>query len=186
MSIPLEVNNLKIYKGTDFDYDFQLYDENGKINLTGCQVVSKLKKYPGSKTFNAFEVYFVDRVNGIIRLMMNNQTTRKLESGRNYFNVLIIYSNTKVKPVIVGTAIVEESPASFMENESDLGKLGNVDTTNLQDGEVLMYNQNEQKLEFVNPDEVLDKAAVDGLPDDFVTEVQTDLDNKFNVDFGEY
>ena len=49
-----------------------------------------------------------------------------------------------------------------------------------------MFRQEEQKLEFVNPDEVLEKAAEDGLPEDFVNSVNDDISNKFNIDLGEY
>lgn len=153
MRVPLEVTNLKIYKGTDFEQDFQLIGENGQpINLTGCSILAKIKKFPGSKTFNTFDVSFVNRVNGIIRLLIGNSTTVFLSTGRNYFDVSIVYSTGKISPpVIIGNAIVEDTAISLIVPGQRIGDLGDVDITNLQDGDVLTYNQDTQKLEFTNP-----------------------------------
>lgn len=188
MTVPLEVTYLTIYKGTDFEQDFQLFDETGQtINLVGCQVISKIKKYPGSKTFNTFDVVFVNRTTGAIRLLMSSSSTIYLSEGRNYFDVCIIYPNLKISPpVIKGTVIAEETAISLIVPGQKIGDLGTVDTTNLQDGEVLMYNQTDQQLEFVNPDDVLEKAAEDGLPQEFVTSVSDEIDDNINIDFGEY
>ena len=159
MSIALEVTNLVIYKGSDFEQDFQLFDENGSpINLTGCQVIAKLKKYPGSKTFNTFDVAFVNTNNGTIRLLMGNSTTIFLSQGRNYFDAFVIFPNAKIKPVLRGTVIVEETATSLIVPGQRIGDLGTVDTTDLQDGEVLTYNQEQQKLEFDDPDNVYDTS----------------------------
>ena len=187
MSAVIEISDLKIYQGSDFEQDFQLYDENGnKLNLTGCQVVSKIRKYPRSKLFNTFDVFFVNRVQGLIRLLLSNEVTGFLTVGRNCFDVLVIYPNGKIKPAITGTILVEESPTTGFVDANNLGDLGDVNTENLEDGEVLMFNQDQQQLEFVNPDEVLNKAAEDGLPEDFVEEVATEMNDQFNIDFGEY
>lgn len=152
MRVPLEVTNLKIYKGADFEQDFQLIGENGlPINLTNCNVLAKIKKYPGSKTFNTFDISFIDRPNGIIRLLIGNSTTIFLSSGRNYFDVCVVYASGKISPpVIIGTALVEDTAISLIVPGQRIGDLGTVDTTNLQDGDVLMYNQDDQKLEFTN------------------------------------
>jgi len=183
----IEVSDIKIYKGTDFEQDFQLSNENGSpINLVGCDVVSKIKKYPGSKTFNTFHVYYVNEATGLVRLSMSSSFTIFLTEGRNYFDVFVVYPNSKIKPVLKGTAIVEETSSSLIVPGKRIGDLGKVDTENIQDNEVLMYNQEEQQLEFVNPDEVLEKSAQDGLPEDFVKETKKELDNKFDIDLGEY
>lgn len=183
----LEVSNITIYKGSDFEQDFQLFSENGQpINLVGCDVISKIKKYPGSKTFNTFHVYYVNESIGLIRLSLSRSASVFLTEGRNYFDVLVVYPNSKIKPALRGTIIVEESPSSLIVPGERIGDLGKVDTENVEDGEVLMYKQEKQQLEFVNPDEVLEKSAEDGLPEEFVGEVNKELDNRFNIDLGEY
>jgi len=162
-----EVTHLTIEKGTDFEYDFQLFDDNGQfINLENCQVIAKLKKYPGSKTFNTFDVVFLNRSQGIIRLLMSDSSTIFLTEGRNWFDVAVIYPNTKVKLVIKGTIIVKETAISLITYEKTIGDLKEVDTSTAEDKEVLVFNQEKQELEFLDPDEVLDADS--------------------NIDFGEY
>jgi hypothetical protein len=183
----LEVTNVIIYKGCDFEQDFQLLDEsNSPINLVGCNVVSKIKRHPTAKTFNTFQVVYVNRETGTIRLSMSNSTTGFLAEGRNYFDIFVIFSNSKIKPVVRGTVLVEETASSLFVDGKNIGELGEVNTENIQDGEVLMYNQNNQQLEFVNPDEVLNKAADDGLPENFLDDVQEEIDNTLDLDSGEY
>jgi hypothetical protein len=187
MSVVLEVNHLTIYKGADFEQDFQLTDENSQlIDLTGCQVIAKIKKYPGSKTFNTFDVAVLNAATGSIRLLMSNTTTIFLTDGRNYFDVFVIYPNNKIKPVMRGTILVEPTATSLTVPGQRIGDLGTVDTENISDGEVLMYNQEEQSLEFVNPDKVLEKASEDGLPDEFLDNVSDAVDDRIDIDFGEY
>jgi hypothetical protein len=181
-----EITNIVIEKGTDFEYDFQLCDDNNEfINLENCQVIAKLKKYPESKSFNTFDVVFLNRSQGIIRLLMADSSTVFLTEGRNWFDVAVVYPNTKVKLVMKGTMIVEETSISLISYEKTIGNLKKVDTSTAEDGEVLMFNQEKQELEFVNPDEVLDKSAEDGLPEEFIEEV---LSNNLpiNIDFGSY
>ena len=183
MKVPLEIINLKIFKGADFEQDYQLIDENGNpINLTNCQVLSKIKKFPTSKTFNTFDVVFINRPQGIIRLLMSGSSTLFLTEGRNYFDVFVVYPTSKIQPVIRGTILVEETATAITIEGQRIGDLGQIDTSNIQDGEVLMFNSDQQKLEFVNPDEVLNKTAEDGLPEEFLDEFSDQID----IDLGEY
>lgn len=187
MRVPLELTSLLIFKGADFEQDFQLIKEDGSpIDLTDCDILSKIKKYPTSKTFNTFDVVFIDRPNGIIKLLMGSSSTIFLTGGRNYFDVFVIYPNGRIEPSIRGTVIVEETSISTIIDGKRIGDLGKVNTNNINDGEVLMFNQENQELEFVDPDEVLDKAAEDGLPEEFVDVIKDQIDNKFDVDMGEY
>jgi hypothetical protein len=65
--------------------------------------------------------------------------------------------------------------------------LNGVDVSNVQDGYVLMYNNTLQKYIFVDPDEVLSKAVEDNfLPSDFLGKLDTDLDDRIDVDAGEF
>lgn len=162
-----EVTHLIIEKGTDFEYDFQLFDDNGQfINLENCQVIAKIKKYPRSRSFNTFDVSFLNRSQGIIRLLMSDSSTIFLSEGRNWFDVAVIYPNAKVKLVIKGTIIVEETAISLITYQKTIGDLKEVDTSTAEDKEVLVFNQEKQELEFLNPDQILGEEST--------------------IDFGEY
>ena len=65
--------------------------------------------------------------------------------------------------------------------------LDDIDLSNVQDGYVLMYNAQLQKYVFVNPDEVLSKAVEDNyLPQDFIDKLDIDLDDRIDLDSGEF
>ncbi len=68
-----------------------------------------------------------------------------------------------------------------------LSGVDNVDISTIQDGYVLMYNDQLQRYAFVDPDEVLSKVAKDGtLPQNFVQILDEDLDNRIDFDSGEF
>ena len=89
-----------------------------------------------------------------------------LTEGRNWFDVAVIYPNTKVKLVIKGTIIVKETAISLITYEKTIGDLKEVDTSTAEDKEVLVFNQEKQELEFLNPDQILGEEST--------------------IDFGEY
>ena len=61
---------------------------------------------------------------------------------------------------------------------------------------VLMYNATTEKWTAVNPDDILSASATDqyqtqtsgriGLPDEFLTVLDTDMDNRIDVDAGSF
>jgi hypothetical protein len=62
-----------------------------------------------------------------------------------------------------------------------------IDFTILDDGYVLIYDQQKNKLVFVDPDKLLSKAVEDNfLPQDFINKLDVDLDDKINLDSGEF
>lgn len=72
-----------------------------------------------------------------------------------------------------------------------LSDLIDIDSTNVNDQYVLMYNATTQKYEFVNPDKVLSSSASTeniqpGLPTDFKNVLDVDLDNRINLDAGSF
>lgn len=75
------------------------------------------------------------------------------------------------------------------ENFSDLA---DVDTSNLsgKDKYVVQYNLRTQKFELVNPDKVLSDATTmsdgPGLPSDFLDQLDTDLDDRIDMDAGSF
>jgi hypothetical protein len=72
-----------------------------------------------------------------------------------------------------------------------LSDLIDIDSTNVHDQYVLMYNETTQKYEFVNPDKVLSSASSTetiqpGLPADFENVLDVDLDNRIDLDAGSF
>jgi hypothetical protein len=60
-----------------------------------------------------------------------------------------------------------------------------IDFTVLEDGYILRYDQQRNKLIFVDADEVLLKSVQDGvLPQAFIDKLDIDLDDKINLDSG--
>lgn len=72
-----------------------------------------------------------------------------------------------------------------------LSDLVDIDSTNVNDQYVLMYNATTQKYEFVNPDKVLSSSASTeniqpGLPTEFKNVLDVDLDNRIDLDAGSF
>jgi hypothetical protein len=68
-----------------------------------------------------------------------------------------------------------------------LNVVSDVDVSNVQDGYVLMYDNALQKYTFVDPDVLLSKAVEDNfLPPEFINKLDTDLDDKIDVDAGSF
>ena len=67
---------------------------------------------------------------------------------------------------------------------ANLSDLSDVDITGLEDGYVLIYDGASQKYKAVNPDEILSGAVEGGLPNDFINTLDTDLDDKIDLDAG--
>lgn len=98
---------------------------------------------------------------------------------------------TYMNEVLIPNSLIEAlNDIGNVINELTLGDLSNVDDTGVLDKYVVMYNQALSKYVTVNPDEVL-KASVEdpiqpGLPEEFIDQLDTDLDNRIDFDGGEY
>lgn len=72
----------------------------------------------------------------------------------------------------------------------NLADLNDVEITGTPDKYVLMYDDNLKKWVNKNPDAVLSAAATEpiqpGLPADFINQLDIDLDNRIDVDAGEF
>jgi hypothetical protein len=68
--------------------------------------------------------------------------------------------------------------------------LADFDPGGLQDSYVIMYDANTQKYKAVNPDLVLSRATTEpiqpGLPADFESQLDIDLDNRIDLDAGTF
>lgn len=108
----LEVVRFRIFKGTDFEEPFQLFQKSQiktPIDLTNCTVTARIKKFPTSATFETFDIVYVDRVQGQIKLTMDDTTTADLIEGRNYFDIFVTYPDQTIKLETKGTCLVEET-----------------------------------------------------------------------------
>lgn len=103
-----EVSNLVIYKGSDFEVTFDLFEpDNSEAILSGLTTTyARIYKYPGSSTYEEFSKFITPQT-GTINISLTPDQTSKLKAGRNYFEVFLkIYD--KIIPTITGTAIVYE------------------------------------------------------------------------------
>lgn len=109
MAVPLEIVDRVIFKGTDFETEFKLKNEDGSINdLTGKTVITKIQKFPGAGISTSCSIEYLNRSQGSIKTSLNKTQTSSLESGRNYFNIFVV-SNDKTLPSVVGTILVRET-----------------------------------------------------------------------------
>ena len=180
--------NFTLDKGTDFEEEFILTEDDGSpLNLVGYIGSAKIRKHQTAVKYKPFTITFIDRPNGRIKISLTNSQTSGLESGRNYYDILLTDGMGKVKKVIEGSIIVNETTTLGLIDSDNIDGLGNIDITNVQDGYVLIYDAAEQKYIFVDPDVVLSKSVEDEvLPQDFVDQLDVDLDNKINLDSGEF
>jgi len=91
-------------------------------------------------------------------------------------------SNIRVR---VGTEnAIKVVSASTIANS--LNDLRDIDTKNLSDKYILMFNSAKGLYEFVNPDDVLIAAATEpispGIPGVFINGLDTDLNREENID----
>lgn len=71
-----------------------------------------------------------------------------------------------------------------------LSALSDVDSSNVNNSYILSYNSSTNKYEFINPDDILIAAVNEpnnvGLPTAFLDALDTDLDNKIDLDAGNF
>jgi hypothetical protein len=180
--------NFTLDKGTDFEEEFNLTEDDGSpLNLVGYTAAAKIRKYPESPKYTPFVITFVDRSAGRLKISLTNSQTLNLSSGRNYYDLILIDGSSKIRKVVEGNIIVNETTSVGILDSSNLDGLGNIDISNVQDGYVLMYDLNQNKYIFVDPDVVLSKSVEDdSLPQEFVDQLDVDLDNRINLDSGEF
>jgi len=93
-----------------------------------------------------------------------------------------LFSPQKYKVSVSSGGI--QVPANFED-------LLNFDYTDKNDKYVIMYDASTQKYTLVNPDEVLSAASdtesiQPGLPGDFINTLDIDLDDRIDLDAGEF
>jgi hypothetical protein len=103
-----ENTNLTIYKGTDFEATFNLFEpDNTTAVLSNLGTTyAKIGKYPTSPTYETFTCDILEDY-GAIKLTLDFEQTLRLKIGRNYFDVVLTIDSKKV-PVLRGTMMVED------------------------------------------------------------------------------
>lgn len=157
---------------------------------------------------------FVDYLNQVIQQLLQQQPQLKFEDlvdvdasqvGNKY---VIMYNSSIGKYQVVNPDLIFEGaisdpnapglPPNFITylNETiipqfmKLNDIFDVDTANVADKFVIMYNASTQQYEVVNPDAVLSAAVTEntepGLPNEFLDKLDEDLDNRIDFDGGEF
>lgn len=106
--------NITIEKGTYFENTFYINnDDETPYDLVNYTASAKIRKHPGSSSYQSFNV-FMSEVNGLIRLTMTPDITLLLSEGRNYYDVIITYTPDPIYviKVIEGSAMVVPSISS--------------------------------------------------------------------------
>ena len=182
------VSNITIPAGTDYSSRFTYIDPISKspVNFSGYFARSMLKKSPYSLTIAAEFQVTID--NTEITLFLPSNVTSGLRNGRYSYDILVS-DGTTTDRIFEGSAIVSGSVTS-----GDPYTSPGIDVTDMKDKYVLMYDDTIKKIKFVNPDEVLNAAAetettqpgLVGFATAFLNELDIDLDNRIDMDAGQF
>ena len=104
------VNNITINTGEYFSRDFYLDNSDGTpLNLVGYGASAYIRKHPESLNTTAkFNVGFIDRDNGRIRVSLASSITSEIKPGRYVYDVLFTDSNDKKSIVIEGNILATQ------------------------------------------------------------------------------
>jgi hypothetical protein len=104
------VNNITINTGEYFSRDFYLDNIDGTpLNLVGYAASSYIRKHPESLNPTAkFNLSFVDRNNGRIRVSLASTITAEIKPGRYVYDVLFVDNTTKKSIVIEGNVLATD------------------------------------------------------------------------------
>ena len=103
----------------------------------------------------------------------------KVGESRNYTATQVKISGSKNYTVTQEKTVVAE----FLSDLADVS----VSDLPAKDKFVLIYDNNLQKYTLVSADQVLSNSVSDSnLPNDFVSQLDVDLDNKIDVDAGSF
>lgn len=102
--------NLTIEKGTNFEATFNVTNSDGTpFSLVNYTATSKIRKHPTASDPKSFSTA-ITVATGEIKISMGSTITSQLNSGRNYYDVIITQSGTgKIQKVFEGTVMVSET-----------------------------------------------------------------------------
>jgi len=105
------VVNLVVDQGVDFTQTLNL--ENGSTNaasdLTDYTGAAQLRKHASSRNSYSFTVTFQDRVNGVVKLTLSDDITKRIKPGRYIWDLILTDSNGLKERVVEGSVLVRES-----------------------------------------------------------------------------
>ena len=104
------VNNITINTGEYFSRDFYLDNVDGTpLDLTGYTGASQVRKHPESvnATVN-FNVGFIDRTNGRIRISLSSNVSASIKPGRYVWDIMLTDSAGKKSIAIEGSVLATE------------------------------------------------------------------------------
>ena len=104
------VNNITIDTGEYFSRDFFLDNADGSpLDLTGYTAASQIRKHPESLNATAvFDIEFVDRVNGNIKISLGSSETALMKPGRYVWDMMFTDPNSKKSIVMEGNVLATE------------------------------------------------------------------------------
>jgi len=104
------VNNFTIETGAYFSRDFYLDNSDGtSLNLTGYSAKSHLRKHPESvNATSIFNVGFINREDGHIRVSLATTATKEIKPGRYVYDVLFTDPSDKKSIVIEGQVLATQ------------------------------------------------------------------------------
>jgi hypothetical protein len=149
------ISNIVIPAGTDYTRTFIYLNPISKspVNFSGYSARAMLKKSSYSLTIAAeFEVTIN---NTEITLSLPSIVTSTLKNGRYSYDILVS-NGTTTDRIFEGSGLVS---GSVTNNPHPPVPIPNIDATDMKDKYVLMYDNTNKKIKFVNPDEVLNAAA---------------------------
>lgn len=105
--------NLILEKGTDFYATFNIrLSDATDLYLNEFTGVAKVRKYPTSPYSYEFDLE-IDPFTSDITIRMSKEDTMNLESGRNYFDILLTETATNLtSKAVEGSIIVYDSASS--------------------------------------------------------------------------
>ena len=108
MAVP-EVN-ITIEQGTDYTQDFIIKNPNqSAFNLAGYTSQAKIRKFPDATASASFNVGITSSL-GKVTISMANTITSSLNSGRHYYDIVIVSTATSsITKVFTGMALVNAS-----------------------------------------------------------------------------
>ena len=104
------VNNITINTGEYFSRDYYLDNADGTpLDLTGYTASSHVRKHPDSlKPAGIFNVGFINRADGHIRVSLASTATTAIKPGRYVYDVMFIDSSNQKSIVIEGNLLATQ------------------------------------------------------------------------------
>lgn len=98
--------NIVIEKGTDYQEVFTVNNPDGSpLDLSGHTAIAKIKKFPDSSSSTSFNVGIVSFAGQVV-VSLANTVTSSLNSGRHYYDIVVISSTGKKTKVVDGMVLV--------------------------------------------------------------------------------